>query len=432
MPNRATLRLSVALLIMLSASLLAWQHWGMNLVLRIDGSTPFDIHAIDDRAAGGNSVTSVERNEKTLDWQCDVGAQYEWPFCELFINVAPMSKGFDFSRYDTFAIKMHVDGTGSRRMRLFMRHYEDGVANPRDQLSWKQNELQFDPPADGREIAIPLKSLNVASWWLTNNKIPVERAAVNISAVPVIQLSTAGVREERSQRILVEYLEFRGKYLNQEEIALVIAALWLVAGVLFLLLDFRQIRKALAVSHQRQQQLEQLNHLLTVENERVGSLAKRDPLTGVLNRAGIRDSLLENTIGVFEQKQTLSLLCCDVDHFKQVNDSFGHAAGDKVLVKLAKLLQKQVRQSDYVVRWGGEEFFLFCPNTGLDAAANLAEKLREVVENANWPHGLKVTMSVGVAELMKEPLQQFIDRADAALYRAKSGGRNRVEIARRK
>lgn len=427
--NSFVLRVSVVLLILLSASLLAWQHWGMNMVMKIDGASSFDIRPMDDRGAGGNSQTLFERQGKQILWQCDIGTKYEWPFCEIAIHIRPLPEGFDFSRYDTFAVKMRMEGGGSRRMRLFMRHYEKGVSNPRDQLSWKQNELQFDLPEDGHEIAIPLKSLNVASWWLTNNQTPVEHAGVQISSVPVIQLSTSGIREERSLSMTIDYLEFRGKRLNKEEIALVIAALWLLSGVVFLVFDFRQIRQALLISHQRQMQLEQVNNLLASENERVESMARRDPLTGVLNRAGIRDLLLENLADTRSFNQTLSLLCCDIDHFKKINDSHGHAVGDEVLVEFAGLLQQCVRQTDYVVRWGGEEFFLFCRNTPLPAATALAEKLCEVVSNHDWPRGLRITMSIGVATLGSEDLRQFLKRADEALYRAKAKGRNRVEIA---
>jgi diguanylate cyclase (GGDEF)-like protein len=429
MTPRALLRLCVSVLILLSITLLVWQHLGMNLVLRIDAQSPYQIDAIDDSKAGGDSKTALVKRDRRLIWDCTVGHRYEWPFCELTVAIAPPPTGFDFSKYETVALKIHITGNGSRRMRLFMRNYDGTQADPNDQLSWKQNELQFDPE-DERETVISLSALNVASWWLTNNHIPVERAAVDVSSVPVVQLSTAGIREERSQQIAIDYVEFRGKWLTRGEVGLIVITLWLCAGILFLIFDFQQKHHALAAAQSRQKQLEALNRALTVENERVGSLARQDPLTGALNRAGIRDLLWQESILDNARKRPLSLLCCDLDHFKRVNDSFGHDTGDQVLVEFVRLVRASVRQRDYIVRWGGEEFFLFCPDTPLDAAVSLAKKLLETVAQGAWPNGLRLTMSVGVATIAHgEDLTAFIQRTDAALYEAKNAGRNRVVIS---
>ncbi|MBK9615185.1 MAG: GGDEF domain-containing protein [Uliginosibacterium sp.] len=429
MTPRALLRLCVSVLILLSITLLVWQHLGMNLVLRIDAQSPYQIDAIDDSKAGGDSKTALVKRDRRLIWDCTVGHRYEWPFCELTVAIAPPPTGFDFSKYETVALKIHITGNGSRRMRLFMRNYDGTQADPNDQLSWKQNELQFDPE-DERETVISLSALNVASWWLTNNHIPVERASVDVSSVPVVQLSTAGIREERSQQIAIDYVEFRGKWLTRGEVGLIVTTLWLCAGILFLIFDFQQKHHALAAAQSRQKQLEALNRALTVENERVGSLARQDPLTGALNRAGIRDLLWQESILDNARKRPLSLLCCDLDHFKRVNDSFGHDTGDQVLVEFVRLVRASVRQRDYIVRWGGEEFFLFCPDTPLDAAVSLAKKLLETVAQGTWPNGLRLTMSIGVATIAHgEDLTAFIQRTDAALYEAKNAGRNRVVIS---
>lgn len=429
MTPRALLRLCLSVLILLSITLLVWQHLGMNLVLRIDAQSPYQIDAIDDSKAGGDSKTALVKRDRRLIWDCTVGHRYEWPFCELTVAIAPPPTGFDFSKYETVALKIHITGNGSRRMRLFMRNYDGTQADPNDQLSWKQNELQFDPE-DERETVISLSALNVASWWLTNNHIPVERAAVDVSSVPVVQLSTAGIREQRSQQIAIDYVEFRGKWLTRGEVGLIVTTLWLCAGILFLIFDFQQKHHALAAAQSRQKQLEALNRALTVENERVGSLARQDPLTGALNRAGIRDLLWQESILDNARKRPLSLLCCDLDHFKRVNDSFGHDTGDQVLVEFVRLVRASVRQRDYIVRWGGEEFFLFCPDTPLDAAVSLAKKLLETVAQGAWPNGLRLTMSVGVATIAHgEDLTAFIQRTDAALYEAKNAGRNRVVIS---
>ena len=130
----------------------------------------------------------------------------------------------------------------------------------------------------------------------------------------------------------------------------------------------------------------------------------------------------------------LSLLLLDVDHFKQVNDRFGHASGDCVLASLGALLPKQCRVYDTVARWGGEEFVIALPDTTPDEAADVAERIRSAVERtpvcaANGEQ-IQMTVSIGVASRMQGELQHaLIDRADCAMYAAKTGGRNRICIA---
>jgi diguanylate cyclase (GGDEF)-like protein len=127
----------------------------------------------------------------------------------------------------------------------------------------------------------------------------------------------------------------------------------------------------------------------------------------------------------------LSVILLDVDHFKHINDRRGHAAGDMVLGAVGKLLNSAVRTCDIVARWGGEEFVLVLPSTPLQGAEQVAERVRETLEGADIQDGngdvIPVTASFGVATYaLGETLEQVIDRADRAMYLAKSGGRNRV------
>jgi len=122
----------------------------------------------------------------------------------------------------------------------------------------------------------------------------------------------------------------------------------------------------------------------------------------------------------------MGLVLIDIDHFKTVNDTYGHQAGDRVLAGLAELVRQHVRGQDLLGRWGGEEFLLVCRDTGQTQALAIAEKLRALVAGHDF-HGLRITASFGVAAMDTErPLDQLFAAADAALYRAKSEGRNRV------
>lgn len=161
------------------------------------------------------------------------------------------------------------------------------------------------------------------------------------------------------------------------------------------------------------------------------SLATTDALTGLLNRRAFLESTNREVARAKRYNDRLSVVLLDVDHFKQINDKRGHAAGDLVLSAVGKLLNGALRTCDIVARWGGEEFVLVLPSTPLDGAEQVAERVREMLEQAeildNNGDRVPVTASFGVATYASsENLEQVIDRADRAMYLAKSGGRNRV------
>jgi len=155
--------------------------------------------------------------------------------------------------------------------------------------------------------------------------------------------------------------------------------------------------------------------------------ADTDALTGVLNRMGFNEAMSRELSRARRYQQALSVAILDIDHFKKVNDEFGHPVGDQVLVRTANLLSSCVRESDTVARWGGEEFAVIAPATTEQGAASLAEKLRSIMAATHLGPKEAVTASFGVAELgPDDTVDTLLQRADAALYRAKQTGRNRV------
>jgi len=160
------------------------------------------------------------------------------------------------------------------------------------------------------------------------------------------------------------------------------------------------------------------------------TMANYDKLTGCLNRHAA-DSFIKNEFDRFsENKLPLTLLMADLDHFKKINDRYGHQAGDVVLEKFADAARGTLRRSDLLCRWGGEEFLILLRGTVLQEALNVAERLRQTVSEIVFPpvdsSGL-VTVSIGVATLPPHrPLEKLLEDADQALYRAKNCGRNLV------
>lgn len=166
---------------------------------------------------------------------------------------------------------------------------------------------------------------------------------------------------------------------------------------------------------------------MRVQASFLSKLAVTDGLTGAGNRRAMEEKL-EDTIARLERYPSLkcSLILIDIDYFKKINDKHGHAVGDQVLVQFAKIVQKRIRASDGVYRYGGEEFLILLENTSVLEAMKLASDLREDIEKSDWHiDNLRVTASAGVAQrIPKENSSTWIARADAALYKAKASGRN--------
>ncbi|HDP25231.1 MAG TPA: GGDEF domain-containing protein [Deltaproteobacteria bacterium] len=166
-----------------------------------------------------------------------------------------------------------------------------------------------------------------------------------------------------------------------------------------------------------------------VDNELLLHMAFRDGLTGLLNYRAFQEILEAEWQRCQRYGTTFSLMMIDIDYFKRVNDVYGHPAGDSVLKALALRLQARLRKSDLVFRYGGEEFMVLLPQTGIYRARMLAERLRLMVERMRFVHDVQATVSIGVSQY-REGLScaELVRQVDRGLYLAKEWGRNRVEL----
>ncbi len=179
--------------------------------------------------------------------------------------------------------------------------------------------------------------------------------------------------------------------------------------------------------------LESSKREISRQNQELQVLATRDPLTGVLNRRSLFQGLDTLFADAREEDRLLSCLMVDIDHFKSVNDQFGHAVGDKVIKLLAMILTEYSRPNDLVGRYGGEEFCVIFPGADGGIGIEIAERMRIAVQEssgAKFTSALQITSSFGVSVLSEDigTSGELIDRADKALYAAKEGGRNRVVL----
>jgi diguanylate cyclase (GGDEF)-like protein len=165
--------------------------------------------------------------------------------------------------------------------------------------------------------------------------------------------------------------------------------------------------------------------------EEQASEARVDSLTGLANRRALEEVLAAEISRAHRFAHQLAVVLLDLDRFKEINDSFGHAAGDVMLRAVSRLLTSLARQGDTVARWGGEEFVVVLPETDLAGAQRFAERLRRTIE-AHAVGDMKTSASCGVATMLPEDtVEELLGAADQALYQAKSNGRNRTESALR-
>jgi two-component system, cell cycle response regulator len=179
--------------------------------------------------------------------------------------------------------------------------------------------------------------------------------------------------------------------------------------------------------------VKRLQDELRQRNQELDRISRTDALTGLRNRRHVEEYLARLVSLVRRNAQPIAVLLVDIDHFKSVNDRYGHDAGDAVLREVAERMAGSVRLEDMVGRWGGEEFLVVLPNTAADGAAELAERLRQVVAGApcrlDDGDAVQVTISVGAAASLTDDAGTMVRTADAALYEAKAAGRDRVVVA---
>ncbi len=188
-----------------------------------------------------------------------------------------------------------------------------------------------------------------------------------------------------------------------------------VVILFFFLLRLRSIRK--------------FNQVLKEKNVELERISQTDHLTGLYNRLKTDEVIKSEVARSGRYGGTFSVMLFDIDFFKKINDTRGHQVGDQILIQISHLIKNNLRNTDILGRWGGEEFMIVTPELDVKNAGHLAEKLRLLIENHIFPEQIRVTASFGVAEYqMGNSPDALLKRADKLLYDAKSAGRNQVKI----
>jgi len=281
---------------------------------------------------------------------------------------------------------------------------------------------------EGFRIAAPLVSATLAIlvccaalWTITAGRIS---ALVSLA---ILQLALAALAIALGWALLSRMTDLRRS--SEAAQAAQLASIAHQAQDLEALVEQRnaELSQRLRDLNEARRTAETANQGLQRALDQLEQAAATDRLTGAWNRRRFEEAVLPEIALAHRRREPLTLIMFDLDHFKRVNDTFGHSAGDAVLAGTAQTVRKHLRASDSLVRWGGEEFLVMAPATRLEGAMGLAEKLRSAVAAIEFPGVGQVTMSLGVAEYaLGEALGEWIERSDQALYQAKADGRNRV------
>ncbi len=382
-----------------------------------------------DSADGGSSAVDLQRTDSSviIDYELREGYAYPYVGVKIFLGDGKI-RGKDISQFDSIFVWIKPRGEGS--VRLYMRGYDSTICRPDDETSLKFNEIEFFPLEETYPAVFVPKEFRVAGWWVAQNEINVHKAHVDLSNIPLIEIQTGTNAPLGYGTLEIKGFCFKGKKIAKEKLVTALVAMWFVTFLIILIIRFFDYSRERAANKKKREELEKNLKALEIEKSEYEKSSKEDPLTGCYNRAGFSSVLLREQENLSKNGSPVSFVILDIDHFKHINDSYGHAVGDEVLVNLCKLIQSKIRNTDALVRWGGEEFVILCGDTPIQNAEFLAEKLRHAIESATLIPQQQVTCSFGIAEMVAgEDPKYLFERADKALYTSKENGRNRVTSA---
>ncbi len=388
--------------------------------IRPGGAIPFSVEWHSDAVAhGGNSLIWGDK-ARPLTWSCDLRPKYQYPFCAYELAFDRQDhRGLDLRHFQTIAITLDYKGAADS-VRLYLKNYDSRYSHPGDRDTTKFNQIELPLHRGRQTIEARFDDIKVADWWSQTNRVPYRLSHAQFDNIVGIEFDTGSNAQLGPHSFRVENIALEGNIVPFAQWYLGILGFWLILICLF------TISRILGLQHdlRRRRLLEQVAR---GEAQLARESARRDHLTSLFNRRGVTERY-QQMLAEGHDKPVMIMLV-DIDNFKTINDRFGHVQGDEVLVAFADLLRRNVRDTDLIARWGGEEFLLIGHVGDPNVAVEIANKLRLKIANTEFAHG-RMTASFGVyfCDRLPEKVRPAIGYADRALYAAKEGGRNSVVL----
>lgn len=419
--------ISYAFLIISTVVSIFWQHYGMekSYTIRIDDIN--NIRVGSDNINGGKSVSNFKLFHNKIEFHCEIKDNpYTFSYCGLNILLgSSLTKGMNVQEYDSLEFTLKYESSKPDTLLIYLSNNESMDST----IIERANMHTFNPKKGIQQVKLELNNFAVPSWWifmLNNEGVDGERRLNNVTELRIVSGDST---VERTINLSLSDIVLKGKWIKANVLYLSLLVLWVSIISLSGLFSLMRIREKYSKKAKESKELKQLNDLLAIERNKFENLAKTDFLTNCLNRVGLRDFWHSQIQRFDKMKEPCSIILLDVDHFKKINDQYGHDEGDIVLVNLVDLIKKNIRVKDQVARWGGEEFLITCPGTSIVGAIKIAEFLRGLIEDNIISKKIKITCSFGVSQLASNQFEPCLKQADLALYKAKSLGRNNVQFA---
>lgn len=359
-------------------------------------------------------------------WTCDFRPKDAYG-CGWSVYSTPIpGDGLDLRGFDALEVELDYKGPATR-IRIHLRNHNPAYSNIENPDSSKPMEASFSVHEAQSAVRVQFSEFRVAGWWLGERKSRRHWQKLELNNIVGVGVD---MTERGFHEVEIRRLALVGRWITTEQLLIGIISFWMMIFLGEGATRFYGLYRSAQRDRQAIRELEEKQRRLTEENLQLENLANTDPLTGIYNRAGMQrrlDGMVLRDKGL----AGVGVLAMDLDHFKSLNDHYGHDMGDKVLKTFAALLAMNLRSDDIFARIGGEEFVVLCRRQPVDGVHAFAEKLRQLAGQCtfNGEDSLSVTVSIGVALVAEgEDFAAALQRADEALYRAKQNGRNRVEF----
>lgn len=433
----------IAFLLLATSLVLVLHYSGPQRQLDLKNTYGQQAFIYDDRPRGGKSVADYIKSPGD-GFLCKLVDSNIYKYCGYGINFQDHERDapgddntsiqyVDLSRFTQLYIDMDYEGPAAHvpfGIRTLLSddayQYIDTNVEPNTLATYRVAASSLDRP-----YTLALKRINMSTRWMTDKKIPGSFAKPDLTRVSSFGIQIPSSFPQGTYRFEIRKLTLTGPWIAADTLYASIFFFWTGFIALLSLLQLRQIRKQKIATRSRIKELSAARDEILNVSRVFEEIAHHDQLTGLLNRQGFKDGAGEHLEANPQAKFTIILL--DLDHFKQINDSYGHNKGDDILAVAARCIKSQVRSADICARWGGEEFLIACPETCDAEAIVIAEKIRKALKayrDSEIP-SLQLTGSFGIAEhTPRDSVIYTIERADTALYEAKERGRDCYVVAK--
>lgn len=385
-----------------------------------------------DATAGGNSLVKwVNLEESSYNFSCAIGTSEGTRYCGIaikFMDDNQQAQSIDLRKYNTLNLEASYEGDFDK-MTLFYRNSDDDNYQLNSVLQDQYIYTFIDKNEFEKPITIHLENFVLAEWWLQQFYTQRNQIHLGTNNIVEIGIATPGGATSGSFHLHVRALYATGLWIPRETLYFYIVIVWLLfvaaEGAYRIVKLWQEKRRYLTRLSSLQ------NNLTTLETDlkELEASASLDPLTHTYNRMGLQKHIAQLATNASADPTYIYLL--DIDFFKKVNDTHGHDAGDVVLHVFSQQLTANMRKSDTLARWGGEEFIILAPHSSPQGAVLFAEKLRMAIagHTITLPNvaRINITFSTGATRLINHSeFNEAFKRADKSLYAAKQQGRNRV------